>query len=234
MRGQIHRHSARILKQTARYIRRTDRFFRRIFMRRVKRGVGTALVFAGLFLLTFPGVYRSLTKTRADSAVSGNTYRPVQNTATESAGKSSGPIVPDKGLFRTGDSFQQAYRIVIPRHNIDLAVKESPVINGIWELSETTASHGEGTANPGQQGNIVIFAHARPGLFGPLREITKGTPVYLLTKDRWYRYTVIETKMVSPDQTEVIRDTPQETLTLYTCSGFLDTKRLIAVALPDR
>jgi sortase A len=89
-----------------------------------------------------------------------------------------------------------------------------------------------GSANPGQNGNIVVFAHARNELFGPLRDIKKDETIYILTKDRWYRYSVSGTKLVDPSQIENIKPTDSEQLTLFTCSGFLDSKRLIVHAKP--
>jgi sortase A len=123
-------------------------------------------------------------------------------------------------------------RIVIPRLSIDLPIVEAPVMNGFWELSDTSASHGVGSANPGEIGNTVVFAHARTNLFGPLRDIKKDDLIYILTKDRWFRYRVTETKFVTPQETSIISPTSEETLTLYTCSGFLDSKRLIVTAKP--
>ena len=46
----------------------------------------------------------------------------------------------------------------------------------------------------------------------------------------WFNYTVSEIKEVIPSQIEVIAPTPDETLTLYTCSGFGDSMRLIVIA----
>jgi sortase A len=107
-------------------------------------------------------------------------------------------------------------------------------VNGFWELSETSASHGVGSSNPGQLGNIVIFAHARDDLFGPLRNIKQSTMIYILTQDRWFRYEVKETKLVDPGDIQVIASTTDETLTLYTCDGFLDSNRLIITAKPQK
>jgi sortase A len=118
--------------------------------------------------------------------------------------------------------------------SLDIPIVEARVIDGFWELSETTASHGVGSANPGELGNTVIFAHARDELFGPLRNLRQDAFVYVLSKDRWFRYQVIETKLVDPNAVEVIAPTEDEILTLYTCSGFFDTKRLIVVAKPLR
>ncbi len=123
-------------------------------------------------------------------------------------------------------------RIIIPRLSINLPVVEAPVVNGFWKLSDTSASHGVGSANPGEKGNAVIFAHARDGLFGPLRTIVSGDTIYVLTGKRWLGYTAGAIKLVSPHDTAIIAPTSDETLTLFTCSGFLDQKRLVVTAKP--
>jgi len=51
-------------------------------------------------------------------------------------------------------------------------------------------------------------------------------------KNKWYKYKVNKITAVYPNQTEVIMPTKNETLTLYTCTGFYDEKRLIVTALP--
>lgn len=123
-------------------------------------------------------------------------------------------------------------RIVIPSLGIDLPVVEAKIMNGFWEVSETSASHGAGSAYPGEVGNMVIFAHARKGLFLPLRDIKRREVIYVLTNSGWHRYRVEKTHEVTPEQVEVIQPTEEETLTLFTCTGFADSKRLIVSALP--
>lgn len=123
-------------------------------------------------------------------------------------------------------------RIIIPELNIDLEVDKSEIVEGYWEVFEDKAGWGVGSGIPGEPGNQVIFAHAREGLFLPLRSIKEGQKIFILTKSKWYRYEVKEIKEVYPNQVEVIAPTQDETLTLYTCSGFADTKRLIVVAKP--
>lgn len=143
------------------------------------------------------------------------------------------PIQIDEQLLTDFSQGQSPTRIVIPKLNIDLPVVEARVVRGYWELSENSASFGLGSAYPGQKGNSVIFAHAREGLFLPLRQIEENTPIYVLTKDKWYAYKVTETKLVNPDEVAVIDTTENEQLTLFTCSGFLDSKRLIVTATPQ-
>lgn len=121
-------------------------------------------------------------------------------------------------------------RIIIPELSIDLPIKRARVVNGFWEVFEDSAGWGEGSGVPGEQGNQVIFAHARPGYFLPLKGVGEGMKIYVLTDDVWFEYRVSEIKEVSPNQTGVIKPTEDETLTLYTCVGFADSKRLIVLA----
>ena len=121
-------------------------------------------------------------------------------------------------------------RIILPELSIDLTVKNSELINGYWQVFTDAAGWGEGSGLPGEPGNQVIFAHARRGLFLPLRDVEIGNKVYVLSKEKWYQYEVKEIKQVLPTQVEVIAPTEDETLTLYTCSGFADSKRLIVIA----
>lgn len=121
-------------------------------------------------------------------------------------------------------------RIMIAALQIDLLVKEAKVIKGFWEVFPDSAAFGLGSAYPDESGNQVIFAHAREGLFLPLRKAQIGQNVMVLTKDKWYSYKIKEIKEVLPNQTEVIAPTKEAILTLYTCSGFSDSKRLIVTA----
>ena len=57
------------------------------------------------------------------------------------------------------------------------------------------------------------------------------TNLYLdLSQKDWFTYEVKEIKEVFPNQVEVIAPTPDEPLTLYTCSGYKDQKRLIVIS----
>lgn len=145
---------------------------------------------------------------------------------------SSEPIVADKS-FEKNKEESEVERIIIPKFNIDLKVTPSKIINGYWETSEISASHGLGSANPGERGNVVIFAHAREGLFLGIKDIKKDDSVYVLTNDKWYRYKVSEVSDVYPSDIKVVMPAGNEELTLFTCSGFFDEKRLIVKALPE-
>lgn len=142
------------------------------------------------------------------------------------------PIIADKA-FEKESKESNIRGIIIPKLDIDLSVMPSKINNGYWEVSETSASHGEGSANPGENGNVVVFAHARDGLFLNLRNIKKDDEVYVLTDDKKYKYIVSETTSVYPNDITTVAPTDSEVLTLFTCSGFFDEKRLIVKAIPQ-
>lgn len=144
------------------------------------------------------------------------------------------PIVISKDLQNAKKTENTPVRIVIPKSDIDIPIVEAKVVNGYWELSENTASYGLGSGYPGSPGNTVIFAHAREGLFYNLKDVKVGNTIYVFTKDKWYRYKVNKITAVFPNQLEVIKPTKNQTLTLYTCTGFNDEKRLIVTAVPQK
>lgn len=121
-------------------------------------------------------------------------------------------------------------RIMYPLLEIDIPVKEAKIIKGYWEVFPDAAGFGTGSSYPDEGGNQVIFAHARGGLFLPLKNAKVGQNIFVLTKDKWYQYAVTNIKEVLPTQIEVIAPTTEPILTLYTCSGYADSKRLIVTA----
>lgn len=146
------------------------------------------------------------------------------------------PIKIDKNLLnipvqKDKPNKQVPERIIIPGTGINLAVKEARIVKGYWEVFSDTAGFGEGSAYLDETGNTVIFAHAKPGLFLPLKEVKSGQDIYVLSKEKWFSYKITEIKEVFPSQIEVIAPSWEAILTLYTCSGFADNKRLIVKAV---
>lgn len=174
------------------------------------------------------GFYYSGTNVRSNTDSSLNTG---DNRNTVSF--SQEPVKIDKSFLQsksTNTSSKPPLRIIIPDLGMDIPVKEAKVKNGYWEVFEDTAGFGLNSSYPQESGNQVIFAHARKGLFLPLKSARIGQKVYITTKDQWYSYEIKEIKDVLPEQVEVIAPTTETILTLYTCTGFSDRKRLIVIA----
>jgi sortase A len=79
--------------------------------------------------------------------------------------------------------------------------------------------HIRGTSLPGQQGNIAIAGH-RDTFFRPLRNVQKDDEITLTTLDGSSRYLVDFTKVVAPEDTQVLGNSGNKTLTLVTCYPF--------------
>ena len=123
--------------------------------------------------------------------------------------------------------------IEISSVGIKLPVEESTIKDGVWEISYKGASHLDKSANPGQNGNVVIYGHNKNSIFGPIRWIKEGDTIKVKDiKDKEYKYKVVKTVVTNPDDIQYVLPKDKETLTLYTCTGFLDSKRYIVVAEP--
>ncbi len=144
------------------------------------------------------------------------------------------PVKVDNSLLQYKASLSKEKlpptRIIIPALDIDIPVKQAKIIKGYWEVPTDSAGFGLGSSYPEENGNQIIFAHARKGLFLPLQNAKQGQMVYVMTNIMWYAYKIEEIKEVLPSQTEVIAPTSESVLTLYTCTGFADSKRLIVKA----
>jgi len=172
--------------------------------------LGLALIFLGLILVLGGGNYLK------------------QSASSDTFAKE--PVKVEGFAENSSESEKAPQRIIIPEAKIDLEVKQAKNVNGYWEVFPDSAGWGEGSGLPGETGNQVIFAHARRGLFASLRDVRVGTRIYVIAKNNWYLYEAKEVKEVFPNQVEVIAPTSDESLTLYTCSGFADSKRFIVVA----
>jgi sortase A len=81
------------------------------------------------------------------------------------------------------------------------------------------AGHITGTALPGQQGNVGIAAH-RDTFFRPLRDIRKDDVISIETSAGSYRYRVVSTRIVDPDDVSILDSDGSDILTLVTCYPF--------------
>ena len=123
--------------------------------------------------------------------------------------------------------------IQIENNLIDLSIESANIRDGIWEISESRATHLQSSGNPGENTNIVIYAHNKWHLFYPLHAVEVDHVVTITTEDgEQHRYRVIHSEIVSPDQIEKVLPTESEVLTLYTCTGWFDAQRLVIQAVP--
>ena len=103
----------------------------------------------------------------------------------------------------------------IPAVGIEVAVYEG--------TSEVNLNRGAGrvewTPPFGPAGNVGIAAH-RDGFFRPLKDVAEGDEVIVDLLDSTLHYTVVDIRIVEPDDVAVLTPTEHANLTLITCYPF--------------
>lgn len=100
----------------------------------------------------------------------------------------------------------------------DQAAYDKALENGVAQL--------KGSSKPGEGSNIFIFGHSsfywyKPGnykkIFATLEDIKIGDEIILWYSKKKYVYVVSETKVVDPEEVDVLKPTSKEQVSLMTC-----------------
>jgi LPXTG-site transpeptidase (sortase) family protein len=125
-------------------------------------------------------------------------------------------------------------RITLNNEHIDLPIVPAHVSNNKWQTTQSGASYLLSSPIPGTQGNSVIYAHNWASLFGNLVNVKPGEKVVVAFSDGSKQtFTVNYTQTVSPDQSTILAPSDDKRITLYTCTGWFDSKRFVAVAIAN-
>ncbi len=144
-------------------------------------------------------------------------------------------------------------RIIIPRIDQNLPimrVSSDNLIKRDWNALEKEMQqalqdgvvHYPGTSTPGQNGNMAITGHSSyfpwdPGrfkdVFALLHKVVIGDKIVIYWDQKKHVYEVNDIKVVLPQDISVLKQTPEEKLTLITCTPVgTNLKRLIISANP--
>ena len=106
-------------------------------------------------------------------------------------------------------------RLEIPRLGLTVMVVE-----GVDDVDlKRAAGHIPGTALPWDGGNVGIAGH-RDTFFRPLHAIQRDDIITVSALRGTYRYRVVSTSVVSPQDVQVLYPTERDSLTLVTCFPF--------------
>ena len=106
-------------------------------------------------------------------------------------------------------------RLEIPRLGLTVMVVE-----GVDDVDlKRAAGHIPGTALPWDGGNVGIAGH-RDTFFRPLHAIQRDDSITVSALRGTYRYLVVSTSVVSPQDVQVLYPTERDSLTLVTCFPF--------------
>ena len=116
--------------------------------------------------------------------------------------------------------------------SVVLKLKAGEVKGNDWTTYDDAVSwHINSGSNLCDKGNIVMWAHNRKGLFAELYNVSTGEIVSVAGEEGIRKYRIVDIRdVVSTDLTLVKVD--DDRLTLYTCDGFLDSKRRFVIAKP--
>lgn len=132
-------------------------------------------------------------------------------------------------------SQQKPVKIVIPTLGIETQIYTAKINNGVWESTTKGISFLSSTPLPGSQGNSVLYGHNWSNLLGSLTKIKPGDKIEItLSSGEIKIFNVEYTSVVDPSQTHILNQTKDNRITIYTCTGFLDSKRFVATAVLDR
>lgn len=126
-------------------------------------------------------------------------------------------------------------QISISPVHIHIPVFPAAIHNNTWDTTTQGASYLLSSPVPGDTGNSIIYAHNWTSLFGNLVEVKPGEKVQIKYADTTIKtFTIAYTSVVSPSEIQILAPSHDARITLYTCTGFLDSQRFVAVATVDK
>ena len=125
-----------------------------------------------------------------------------------------------------------------PNHAIRLQIpkigKDVPVVEGDGpEQLKKGVGHYIYSANPGENGNVVLSAHndIHGEIFRDLDQLEEGDLVIVFSARQSYTYAVEEVLVVEPSQVEYLESSGEPVVTLISCYPYMvDNKRIIVIA----
>lgn len=154
------------------------------------------------------------------SVLSGHSSTTTDNAQVQDEAKPQAPAAPDV-TARTAPARPVKPvdgllgRVEIPRLNISAIVREGADLKTL----KHAVGHFPETSLPGQPGNFALAAH-RDTFFRNLRGVRRGDRIQMVTPNGTFEYEVESTKVVRPTNVEVLKPTPDPSLTLVTCYPF--------------
>ncbi|RJR15362.1 sortase [Candidatus Microgenomates bacterium] len=121
----------------------------------------------------------------------------------------------------------------IPAAHISVPIQTTALTDNRWPTTTQGVTYLANSPLPGDRGNSIMYGHNWENILGDLTKVKPGDTISVsfnnaLVKD----FRVSYVQIVSPDQTHVLSPTSDSRLTIYTCTGFLDSKRLVVVSEP--
>ncbi len=141
---------------------------------------------------------------------------------------------PSGRLPKIGSALPKENRLVIPRIGVDMPIvegeNEDSLFRGSWRLPNTST--------PDRGGNTVLTVHRFQYLAGPntlalADRLSAGDMIIVYWKTdgvmKEYDFEIAETRLVTPDQTEILNPSVEPKLTLFTCAPMFSTSHRLVI-----
>ena len=122
-------------------------------------------------------------------------------------------------------------KIEISSLSLSLPVYPASIVGDKWQTTDSGISYLSSSPLPGTVGNSVMYGHNWPNLLHDLGKVKPGDTIAVFFGSKKLIYSVHYVSVVEPDNTSVYTNTTDARLTLYTCTGLLDSKRLVVTAI---
>src|SRR3989344_540684 len=122
-------------------------------------------------------------------------------------------------------------KIIIKDINLDLAIYPSKITGNKWGVTEDGVSRLVSSPIPGEDGNSILYGHNWSNLLGGITKLKPNQEILITYKDGSVKkFVITNTAVVSPEDTAVLAPSKNKKITLYTCTGFFDSKRFVVTA----
>lgn len=190
--------------------------------------IAVVLILGGFFLIAYSG---------RDRLVGSSSFLRQDKQFTHS--QSSVQVVhssqtPNDGQVQKLEA--KPYKLYIPKLHKILYVSDGVIVDGRWIVSDSGVSYLTTSPLPGKVGNSVLYGHNLDSILGRLPSLSPDDLVYVVMDNgSFYKYKIFERKEVKPNAVEILKNSNDSRITIYTCSGFLDSARFVVVGkLVDR
>lgn len=197
--------------------------------KKILRILGIVLIIIGLVIIIYPfwpGISYQISPPKI------NQYAYLTNGITSQDNSDTNISNINNNLPKIRKTAPEGNRVIIPKIGVDMKIvegtNEKVALNqGAW--------HMPNTSTPDKGGNTVITGHRfkyRPPskeTFYLLDKLEVGDIIIVNWEELEYDYKIIETKVVEKTAVEVLYNTSNPIVTLFTCTPLFTTKQRLVV-----
>mgnify|MGYP001580136225 CR=1 FL=1 len=211
----------------------------------VFKTLGNLLIALGVGIATFTYVPIIYSEVKYSFSNKQNVV-PVKNEQNSGSNGRIAGAGPDFENITLLEPVDPNFSVIITKIDVN-----APVVEDVTTINESEylsalkrgVAHAQGTALPGQKGNMFLFAHSSLNfwqlgpyatVFNLLNKLEEGDLVTIFYKNRAYTYSVYEAEVISGWNTEPFYEEYDEaTITLVTCDppGSTLNRRIVKARL---